>query len=277
MSTISDATYNALPVSQRAAWPYRMSDGRWSSDAPIQPGTEKPTPAAAAPAGPTSAPSSPSMTSLYNVASGGGGSSSSLQDDINSRARVAMSPTSQATTNLIDPYADEKARVQRENDEQRRQSELAAASAQKITDEQRRIQQIPQVLSAAGVSGGAASQPAVSYPDDSAARAATFARAKDSAASIARSSLTALRDAMAERGANVAGGDNPALAAGETSVINKAQGTMGDLERAQAESDLATGRHVADMTYQGNITQRAQNLGLSQSLLQLVLNAGGAY
>ena len=111
-------------------------------------------------------------------------------------------------------------------------------------------------------------QPSVSYggEGEEAARAAAFARAKDTAGQIARSSLNALRDVASSRGiggSSIEGGMSADILGGQAN-------SLGEFNREQLIQDLARQQHVADTTYAGNISQRGQNLGLAPSLFGLI-------
>lgn len=140
----------------------------------------------------------------------------------------------------------ESARLQREAEERR----LALLSPSL---------QPPQVQYGAGTGG-----------DTEAARAATFARAKDRAAQIARASLTGLQSAMAGRGISGSGIE----AAGMGDIVGQAGGALGEINREQLIQDLARTGDVASTTYQGAIQQRAQDLANRQSLMGLITARG---
>ena len=119
-----------------------------------------------------------------------------------------------------------------------------------------------------GQLGSSFSQPPVMYggTGEEAARAAAFARAKDTAGQIARSSLNALRDVASSRGiggSSIEGGMSADIVGGQAN-------NLGEFSREQLIQDLERQRQIADLSYQGNITQRGQNLGLSPSLLGLI-------
>lgn len=89
-----------------------------------------------------------------------------------------------------------------------------------------------------------------------AARQASFARAKDQAANIARSALTGLSGAMASRGISGSGIE----LGGMGDILGGAADQLGDVNREQLIQDLAQQQHVSDVRYGGGITQRGQDL-----------------
>jgi len=129
-------------------------------------------------------------------------------------------------------------------------------------------------LAAVGGTGGGAAPSHVNYggAEADAARAAAFARAKDQAGQTARASLDALMNVVGERG--VVGGGYEGSAA--SSVINNSAGALDDFTREQLIQDLGHQEHVNDLKYQGDISQRGQDLTRMQSLLSLV-NSGRLY
>lgn len=98
------------------------------------------------------------------------------------------------------------------------------------------------------------------------ARAAAFSRAKDQAGRIARSSLTTIAEQMAGRG--MSGGGIQALR--EAGAIDGAGSGLIDVTRDQALSDANRAAQISDLTYQGGITQRGQDMAQRQSYLSLL-------
>jgi hypothetical protein len=105
--------------------------------------------------------------------------------------------------------------------------------------------------------------------DETAARNAAFARAKEQAGSTARASLRSLQGVIDERG--MTGSSTEAGLAG--GAIGGAANTVGDFTREQLIQDLTRAGQIADMRYQGNITQRGQDLSRNQSLAGLLVGA----
>ena len=112
------------------------------------------------------------------------------------------------------------------------------------------------------------SRPGIAGADENAARAAAFARAKDQAALTARASLNALADELTGRGMLGSGEDFIRT----SGVVNRAAQGVNEFTREQLIQDLNRNAQIADQTYQGNIAQRGQDLGLSPSILGLVGN-----
>ena len=115
----------------------------------------------------------------------------------------------------------------------------------------------------AGGQGGVATPPREQYGGGAAdaARQAAFARAKDQAGNIARSSLTGLQNAMASRGISGSG-----IELGQTGeVLGGAANQLGEVNREQLIQDLAQQQHVSDISYQGGIEQRGQDIQAEQA------------
>ena len=116
--------------------------------------------------------------------------------------------------------------------------------------------------SSSGFGGaGGAGVPRISMPDTTAANAAVFARAKDQAGETARAALTGLRGEMAGRGILGSG-----IEGGETAnIIGQAAGGVNEITREQAIQDAANQARLAGTQYQGDITQRGQDINNQQS------------
>jgi hypothetical protein len=128
------------------------------------------------------------------------------------------------------------------------------------------------MTSLSSLMGGEGTAPRVSMTpggDETAARAAAFARAKEQAGATARASLRSLQGVMDERG--MTGSSTEAAQTG--GVLGGAVNTVGDFTREQLMQDLGRAERIADMTYQGNITQRGQDLNRQQALLGLMVGA----
>lgn len=109
---------------------------------------------------------------------------------------------------------------------------------------------------------------------ETAARNAAFARAKDQAGLIGNSAMQGLTDAMGARGIHGSTIEQEGIG----NVLAGAAGGMGEFNREQLLSDLARSGDVANQTYQGNITQRGQDIQQQQqkqSALIALMNAGG--
>ena len=102
--------------------------------------------------------------------------------------------------------------------------------------------------------------------DETAARGAAFARAKEMAAQTARASLSSLEDVSAERGLM-----GSTIEAGEQGrAIGGARADINDFLREELMSDTKRAENVRNLRYQGDITQRGQDLSRQQSLLGLL-------
>lgn len=102
--------------------------------------------------------------------------------------------------------------------------------------------------------------------NEQAARDAAFGRAKERSGRIARSSLESLYNETAghgQSGSRVEQG----LASG---MIERGAGDLQDFTREQMIQDLGRSAQVADRDYAGNLTTRAQNLGIAPSLLAMI-------
>jgi len=115
-------------------------------------------------------------------------------------------------------------------------------------------------------SGGAS--PTVQYggADADAARAATFARAKEQAGMNAGAALKSLQDVMGSRGlrGSTIEGDltNEAISGGRGDIANSITN--------QLNEELGQQQHVADTTYAGGITQRGQDMNAKQAMLSIL-------
>ncbi len=116
----------------------------------------------------------------------------------------------------------------------------------------------------------------VALPDNSAASAATFARAKDKVGAETAASVTALRSALAGRGMLGGGSERR----GVTGILTAGQGQLGDTTTQQAVSDVNRQTDYAKMGYQGaltqqgnDITQRGQTIAAENSAADRALSA----
>lgn len=102
---------------------------------------------------------------------------------------------------------------------------------------------------------------------ESTANAAAFARAKDQAGQIGRSSVTALQNVGAARGFRSGSGiTNSAVG----QAINQGATQLGDVNREQAITGATLARQRASEQYQGRIAQRGQNMNLAGSVAGLM-------
>lgn len=148
-------------------------------------------------------------------------------------------------------------------------SDAAAASDRQLASERAILQaradlnaqsqaQLMAVLNSSGGPAGAqvARESTSGAADDTGARAAAFARAKEQAGHTAQSALTGLRSAMEDRGMM----GSSVEAAGVGAAINGASGAVNDFTREQLGKDLTRADQLADRNYQGNLTQRSQDI-----------------
>lgn len=98
--------------------------------------------------------------------------------------------------------------------------------------------------------------PEVEAPDNSAAQAAIFARAKDKVGLQTAGSLASLRSALAGRGMLGGGGERR----GVSNILTAGQAQLGDTTREQAIQDSNRSADFAKMGYEGAISQRGQNI-----------------
>ena len=108
--------------------------------------------------------------------------------------------------------------------------------------------------------------------NETAARAAAFARAKEQAGNTANAAMQALRGLYENQG--TMGSTMEAARAGQ--VIGEAGAGVNQFTRDQLLSDLSRAADIEDLQYQGGITQRGQDVALKQALLALV-NGGVIY
>lgn len=111
-------------------------------------------------------------------------------------------------------------------------------------------------------SGGTMAEriPTVALPDDSAAQAANFARAKDQVGQETAGSVTALRSALAGRG--LLGGGMEVK--GTSNILGRGQGELGDTTRTNLTNEAKRIDDFAKLGYQGAIEQRGQDITTSE-------------
>lgn len=108
---------------------------------------------------------------------------------------------------------------------------------------------------------------------EAAARASAFARAKDKAGQIARSSMTALRDALNARG--MIGTDYEVSKSAD--VLGGAANSLGEQNRTQLEADLEQARQEQARQYQYQQDSQNRQQQSMQSLMQIIMSRGGLY
>lgn len=101
---------------------------------------------------------------------------------------------------------------------------------------------------------------------ESAVRAQAFSRAKDKAGQQTLASLKALEGVMAGRGMRGSTVEGNATA----DLLMGNAGEMNDVILQEAIADAERAEEVSDMTYQGGLQQRGQDLGMRQSVLALM-------
>lgn len=122
-----------------------------------------------------------------------------------------------------------------------------------------------------GISGGA-NIAAIAPPDSSAATNAAFAGAKDQAGQLSRASLTSLNDELGASGMVGSG----AQVQGTRDIIQSGAGQVGQASRDLAGKKADQAADFAKTTYQGELTQRGQNIQAQQAQAQLALQTNNA-
>lgn len=138
--------------------------------------------------------------------------------------------------------------------------------------EERRLEYLPKIMASLPSMVTRSSSVASVPGGEDAARAALFAREKDRIGQLARAGVDTTLSVLGERG--LLGGGYEAAALGD--VVSNTQGQLGDVSREQAIQALKRASERADLDYQGQITQRAQNLNMIPALLGL-LSSGKLY
>lgn len=121
--------------------------------------------------------------------------------------------------------------------------------------------------------------PGITDADRRGAEDAAFARAKDRIGLATQGLLRSVQNRFARRGLRGSGLERSA----EMDAMESGAGQLGEVVRDQAIEGLRRQNQVADQTYQGDITQRGQDLSAlaqrRQSILALLKMAesGGAY
>lgn len=178
---------------------------------------------------------------------------------------VGVEPTQQYGTN---------AQMQMQKQGETATSALSAQRTKEAMDYQDHTLANLSKVSGSTSAGGNVQYPGGVTPEQQqAAVEAEFARAKDTSGQIAKSAMTGLNDSMAARGLQGSGIQGEGMAR----IINGQAGGLSDLNREQAIQGLNYMTNANNMQYQGGITQRGQNIGLTQSLLGLLRGGGVAY
>jgi hypothetical protein len=109
----------------------------------------------------------------------------------------------------------------------------------------------------------------VAAPDTSAAESAAFGSAKDKVGQNAKAALQALNDQMAAQGMLGSG----AQVQGARDIIQSGMGELGDVRRQQAITKAGSALDLAKMGYQGDITQRGQDISAQEANARLAQEA----
>lgn len=159
--------------------------------------------------------------------------------------------------------------------EQLAEKQATAEASLQASAEQRRLGQLPQALGALGISGvgdpggqalpSQVDQASISAGEDS-ARNAAFAHAKDTAGETGRSAMSALQNVMGARGLT----GSPYAVGQAGGVIGAGAQQLGDVNREQLIQALNASRQRASEAYQGQITQRGQDISTRGQNLSLV-------
>lgn len=104
----------------------------------------------------------------------------------------------------------------------------------------------------------------VAAPDLTKANDAAFARAKDKQGAINTASLTSLRSVLGGR--NLLG--SGAEYRGTSGIAQRGMGELGQVNRDNAMRDATAAENSASQNYQGDITQRGQDLAASSGSAQ---------
>lgn len=114
---------------------------------------------------------------------------------------------------------------------------------------------------AGGPGGPGGPVPHVGPADPTAANAAAFARAKDQAGETARGALTGLTSQLGAHGQLGSG----AGARATGGIVNRAAQGSNEITREQAIQGVDTNNRFAETNYQGDITQRGQDLAAQEA------------
>ncbi len=109
--------------------------------------------------------------------------------------------------------------------------------------------------------------PGVDAPDMTQANAQIFGRAKDQAGQMGRASLQSLRDELGATGMLGSGSE----AQSTQNIIAHGAGQLGEVSRENAVNESAQKADFAKMKYQGDITQRGQDIAAQEAQARLAL------
>lgn len=105
-------------------------------------------------------------------------------------------------------------------------------------------------------------------PNEAAARAAAFGRAKDQAGQTGRAAMDGLQSYLADSGLFGSGFD----ASSAANVLGQTAGGVNEFTRDQMIMDTDRAGQIADRNYSGNLAKRGQNLSSIQGLMSLIGN-----
>lgn len=201
------------------------------------------------------------------------------QQQLQSQAQVQTQTVTPSIAPMVQNTGGHIAPIRQDAYENQSQTTLQAQLARQAADEAARRQTEAEnrrmaLLSQSGL-GSAPAQ--VSHGgvtgDEGAARAAHFARAKDQAGQTALASLKALTDVMAGSGRM----GSSMEAQGIADVVGEGMGDINEFTREQLIQDLAREGEIADMNFQGRLTQRGQDMSMVPSILGMLSSSGTAY
>lgn len=109
--------------------------------------------------------------------------------------------------------------------------------------------------------------PGVDAPDMTQANAQIFGRAKDQAGEMGRASLQSLRDELGATGMLGSGSETQ----GVRDIAARGQGQLGEVSRANAINESQQKSDFAKMKYQGDITQRGQDIAAQEAQARIAL------
>lgn len=148
----------------------------------------------------------------------------------------------------------------------------SAALQQRAALNQQSQEQIFQQLKGLGTPAGVTSG-GVGDQTEAAARAAAFARAKDTAGQTSAGAIQALNDLYAGQGLTGSTIEKNALG----QQLAGAAGSLGEVNRDMMIQALTRAGQVSDRNYAGNITQRGQNIAAQAPLIGLLQAFGTLY
>ena len=117
--------------------------------------------------------------------------------------------------------------------------------------------------------GGGTPSARVNYGDGGAAdaaRASAFARAKEQAGQNAAAAMRTLEEVAGRRG--IRGSSIESGMIGD--IVSGGRGEVNDFTREQLIQDLNNIQHTADVSYQGGIQQRGQDMNARQAMLSIL-------